>query len=72
MIIGTFQHVEQLDTAPETTPYSFFVNDLSINRVKQVKNLDLIIDKNLTREHHIYHISLKIKLNVGILKHIRE
>ena len=54
--------------APDTTPYVLFVNDASIKRVKQVKNLGLIIDENLTWEHHINYISQKIKRNVSILK----
>ena len=68
MIIGTSQRVGNLDIAPETTPYALFVNDASIKRVKQVKNLGLIIDENLTWENHINYISQKIKRNVSILK----
>ena len=68
MIIGTSQRVGHLDIAPETTPYALFVNDASIKRVKQVKHLGLIIDENLTWEHHINYISQKIKRNVSILK----
>ena len=67
MIIGTSKRVGPLDIAPETTPYALFVNDASIKRVKQVKNLGLIIDENLTWEHHINYISQKIKRNVSIL-----
>ena len=48
MVIGTSWRVGQLDIAPETTPYTLFVKDASIKHVKQVKNLGLIIDENLT------------------------
>ena len=72
MIIGTSQRVGHLDIAPETTPYALFVNDASIKRVKQVKNLGLIIDENLTWEHHINYISQKIKRNVSILKRMSK
>ena len=66
VIIGTSHRVGHVDIAPETTPYALFVNDHSINRVKQVKTLGLIINENLTWEHHINYISQKIKRNVTI------
>ena len=68
MVIGTSWRVGQLDIAPETTPYALFVKDASIRHVKQVKNLGLIIDENLTGDHHINYISQKMKRNLGILK----
>ena len=72
MVIGTSQRVGQLDIAPETTPYALFVKGASIRRVKQVKNLGLIIDENLTWDHHVNYISQKMKRNLGILKHMRK
>ena len=72
MINGTSQRAGHLDIAPETTPYALFVNDTSIKRVKQVKDLGLITDENLTWEHHITYISQKIKCNVSILKHMSK
>ena len=72
MIIVTSQRAEDLDIAPETTPYALFVNDASINHLKQVKNLDPVIDENLTWEHHINYISQKIKRNVSILKRMSK
>ena len=57
MVIGTYQRVGQLDIAPETTPYALFVKGASIRRVKQVKNLGLIIDENLTWDHHHLHFT---------------
>lgn len=72
MITGTSQRLRHLDIAPETTPYALFVNDATIRRVRQVKNLGLIIDENLTWDHHIDYISKKIKRNVGILKRMRK
>ena len=72
MIIGMSQQVEHMDIAPEITPYALFVNDASIKHVKQVKNLSLIIDENLTWGHHISCISQKIKHNMSILKHMSK
>ena len=68
MVIGTSQRVEQLDIAPETTPYALFVKDASIRRVKPVKNLGLIIDENLTWDHHINYISQKNETKSGYLE----
>ena len=39
MVIGTSQRVGQLDIAIETTPYSLFVKNASIRRVKHVKKI---------------------------------
>ena len=61
MVIGTSQRVGQLDMAPETPPYALFVKGASIRRVKQVENLGLIIDENLTWDHHVNYISQKMK-----------
>ena len=61
-----------MDIAPETTPYALFVNDASIKRVEQVKKLGLIVDENLTWEHHVNYISQKIKHNVSILKRMSK
>ena len=72
MVISTSQRVGQLDIAPETTPYALFVKGASIRRVKQVKNLGLIIDENLTWDHHVNYISQKMKRNLGILKRMRK
>ena len=66
MVIGTSLRVGQLDIAPETTPYALFVKNASIRRVKQVKYLGLIIDENLTWDHHINYIS-QIKAMLGML-----
>ena len=71
-LIGTSQRAGQLDIAPETTPYALFVKDASIRRVKQVKNLGLIIDENLTWDHHINYISQEMKQNLGILKRLTK
>ena len=72
MVIGTSQRVGQLDIALETTQYALFVKDASIICVKQVKNLGLIIDENLTWDHHINYISQKMKRNLGILKRMSK
>ena len=72
MVTGTSWRVGQLNIAPETTPYVLFVKDVSIRRVKQVKNLGLITDENLTWDHHINYISQKMKQNLGILKHMHK
>ena len=56
MIIGTSQRVGHLDIALEITLYALFVNDASIKHVKQLKNLGLISDENLTWKHHINYI----------------
>ena len=72
MVIGTPQRVGQLDIALETTPYALFVKDASIRLVKQVKNLGLIIDENLTWDHHINYMWQKMKRNLGILKRMSK
>ena len=61
-----------MDIAPETTLYALFVKDASIKHVKQVKNLGLIIDENLTWDHHTNYISQKMKRNLGILKRMSK
>ena len=48
MIIGTSKRPENLDTSPETTPYVLYINNAPIRRVKQAKNLGLIIDEHLS------------------------
>ena len=68
IVIGTSQRVGQLDIAPETTSYALFVKDASVRRVKQVKDLGLIIDENLTWDHHINYISQKNETKSGYLK----
>ena len=68
MVIGTSQRVGQLDIALETTPYALFVKDASIRLVKQVKNLGLIIDENLTWDHHINYMSQKNETKSGYPK----
>ena len=68
MVIGTSQRVGQLDIAPETTPYALFVKGASIRRVKQLKNLGLIIDENLTWDHHVNYISQKNEMKSGYPK----
>ena len=52
--------------------FVIFVKGASIRRVKQVKNLGLIIDENLTWDHHVNYISQKMKRNLGILKRMRK
>ena len=68
MIIGTSKRLQNLDTSPETTPYALYINNAPIRRVKQAKNLGLIIDEHLSWEQHIEYISGKLKRNIGILK----
>ena len=68
MIIGTSKRLENLDTSPETTPYALYINNAPIRRVKQAKNLSLIIDEHLSWEQHIEYISGKLRRNIGILK----
>ena len=68
MIIGTSKRLENLDTSPETTPYALYINNAPIRRVKQAKNLGLIIDEHLSWEQHIEYISGKLRRNIGILK----
>ena len=72
MIIGTLQRIEKLDISLETTPYALFVDNSHIRRVKQVKNLGLIIDEHLSWSQHIDYISVKLKRNVGILKRMSK
>ena len=73
MVIGSSQRVGQVDVALETTPHALFVKDASIGRVKQVKNLGLITDENLTWDnHHINYISRRMKRNLSILKRISK
>ena len=48
MIIGTSKQLENLDTSHETTPYALYINNAPIRRVKQAKNLGLIIDEHLS------------------------
>ena len=72
MVIGTSRRVWQLDIAFEATPYEPFANDVSIRRVKKVKNLGLATDENLTWDHHINFISQKIIRNLSILKRLSK
>ena len=57
MIIGTSQHLNQLDKSPESTPYIIMIDGGEIRRVKSVKYLGMIIDDKLTWEQHIVTIT---------------
>ena len=48
MIIGTSQHLNQLDKSPESTPYIIMIDGREIRRVKSVKYLCMIVDDKLT------------------------
>ena len=50
MIIGKSKRLESLDTSPETTPYSLYINNAPIRRVKQAENLHRYPQEN---EHSI-------------------
>ena len=71
MIIGTSQHLNQLDQSPESSPYTIMIDGGEIRRIKSVKYLGMIDDK-LTWEQHIELISEKMVHNIGILKRIRN
>ena len=67
MIVGTSQHLNQLDQSPESTPYIIMIDGEEIRRVKSVKYLGMIADDKLTWEQHVEFISSKMVRNIGIL-----
>ena len=72
MLIGTSQHLNQLDQNPESTPYAIVIDQKEVRRVKCVKYLGMIVDDKLTWSQHVDYISSKITRNIGILKCIRH
>ena len=70
MLIGTSQHLNQLDQNPESTPYAIVIDQKEVRRVKCVKYLGMIVDDKLTWSQHVDYISSKITRNGAILKHI--
>ena len=72
MLIGTSQHLNQLDQNPESTPYAIVIDQKEVRPVKLVKYLGLIVDDKLTWSQHVDYISSKITRNIGILKRIRH
>ena len=66
-VTGTSQRAGQFDIAPETTPYIYVLfNNASI----KAKNLDLIIDENLTMEpsHRLHFTKIMNMPNMNMLK----
>jgi hypothetical protein len=51
---------------------SIVICDLSINRVKQIKHLGIIIEENLSWKKHIDFISLKISKSIGIINRTKH
>ena len=47
MNTGTLSRLSQLDSSPESTPYSIVVNGQDVKRVKLVKYLGLMVDDEL-------------------------
>ena len=72
MLIGTSQHLNQLDQNPESTPYAIVIYQKEVKCFKLVKYLGMIVDDKLTWSQHVDYISSKITRNIGILKHIRH
>ena len=72
MLIGTSQHLNQLDQNPESTPYAIVIDQKEVRRVKCVKYLGMIVDDKLTWSQHVDYISSKITCDIGILKRIRH
>ena len=67
MLIGTSQHLNQLDQNPESIPYAIVIYQKEVRRVKCIKYLGMIVDDKLTWSQHVDYISSKITRNIGIL-----
>ena len=72
MLIGTSQHLNQLDQNPESTPYAIVIDQKEVRRVKLVKYLGMIVDDKLTWSQHVDYISSKITRKIGFFKRIRH
>ena len=65
-----------LGSAPSTlrfgTLLAIRVGDSLIRRTRCTKYLGIIVDETLSWDMHIDHLSRKVKINLGVMKHVKN